>query len=101
MPNCAAICCCVCGAAPFRPYRKVKICCSRSGRAGNQLAQLSGGIPQFAVFFHCGQVGQNIRQGQHAAVRAGFQRLLQRNGACFAPGVAQLHPQLVSMQRLA
>ena len=38
---------------------------------------------------------QNIRQGQHAAVRAGFQRLLQRNGACFAPGVAQLHPQLV------
>ena len=62
---------------------------------GNQLAQLSGGIPQFAVFFHCGQVGQNISQGQHAAVRAGFQRLLQRNGACFAPGVAQLHPQLV------
>ena len=41
------------------------------------------------------QVGQNIRQGQHTAVRAGFQRLLQRNGACFAPGVAQLHPQLV------
>ena len=32
-PDCAAICCCVCGAAPFRPYRKVKICCSRSGRA--------------------------------------------------------------------
>ena len=64
-------------------------------QGGNQLVQLSGGIPQFAVFFHCSQVGQNIRQGQHAAVRAGFQRLLQRNGACFAPGVAQLHPQLV------
>ena len=31
-------------------------------QGGNQLAQLSGGIPQFAVFFHCGQVGQNIRE---------------------------------------